>query len=380
MAVINGNGRSNTLSGTGDDDLIRGRGGDDLISGGDGNDTLSGDAGNDTIVGGAGRDVIRGGTGDDSLDGGTGRNDNDQVSGDAGDDTLVGYGENDILRGDDGNDTFIARPGSTTDGNISVNGGESDTGDTIDLREVLSQGFEIDALTRNPSSTDNGIPSFTGQIRLVNSADGRSLNINYDDIEAITPCFTPGTLIATPQGERRVEDLHEGDRVITRDSGVQRLVWIGEKCLHRSDLKLHPELQPVLVRAGSLGRGLPERDLLVSPNHRILVANDRTALYFEDREVLVAAKHLTDHDGVDRVEAAGVSYIHFMFEHHEVVLSEGVWSESFQPGSASLKGIGDAQRTEILSLFPDLGTREGIEGFQSARRTLKRHEARLLSK
>jgi hypothetical protein len=64
-----------------------------------------------------------------------------------------------------------------------------------------------------------------------------------------------------------------------------------------------------------------------------------------------------------------------------VVLSNGAWTESFQPGDHSLKGIGNAQRAEIFELFPEL-EREGTVagGFGAARRVLKRHEASLLAK
>ena len=67
-------------------------------------------------------------------------------------------------------------------------------------------------------------------------------------------------------------------------------------------------------------------------------------------------------------------------DQHEVILSDGTWTESFQPGDLSLAGIGNAQRTEILELFPELATREGVDGYTSARRTLKKHEAKLLTK
>jgi hypothetical protein len=120
--------------------------------------------------------------------------------------------------------------------------------------------------------------------------------------------------------------------------------------------------------------------MLVSPNHRLLVANDRTALYFDEHEVLVAAKHLVAAKGVIEVDSVGTTYIHFMFDRHEVVLSNGAWTESFQPGDYTLKGMGNAQRNEIFELFPDLKTEVGLEGYQAARRTLKRHEAMLLAR
>ena len=155
---------------------------------------------------------------------------------------------------------------------------------------------------------------------------------------------------------------------------------MGRRDLSWADLAKAPHLKPVLVRAGALGNGLPERDMLVSPNHRLLVANDRTQLYFDEHEVLVAAKHLVAGKGVHSVDSAGASYIHFMCDRHEVVLSNGAWTESFQPGDYTLKGMGNAQRSEIFDLFPELSTEAGLENYTAARRTLKRHEALLIVK
>ena len=99
--------------------------------------------------------------------------------------------------------------------------------------------------------------------------------------------------------------------------------------------------------------------MMVSPNHRLLVANDRTALYFDEHEVLVAAKHLVAGKGMYAVDAAGATYIHFMFDRHEVVLSNGAWTESFQPGDFTLKGMGNAQRKRNLRPVPRVEDRSG---------------------
>ena len=48
---------------------------------------------------------------------------------------------------------------------------------------------------------------------------------------AVTPCFTPGTMIATLRGERAVETLQQGDKIVTRDNGVQEIAWIGGRIL-----------------------------------------------------------------------------------------------------------------------------------------------------
>ena len=59
-------------------------------------------------------------------------------------------------------------------------------------------------------------------------------------------------------------------------------------------------------------------------------------------------------------------------------MSNGAWTESFQPGDMTLKGMGNSQRTEIFDLFPELATEAGLENYAAARKTLKRHEATLI--
>jgi len=205
---------------------------------------------------------------------------------------------------------------------------------------------------------------------LVVPGDGRcALARNGAAVPRSTPCFTPGSMITTQRGELQVEHLAAGDRVVTRDNGIQTVRWVGKTQMFLHDFQAEPHLLPVLIRQNSLGKGLPERDMMVSPNHRILVANEKSALRFADREVLVAAKHLTS-QGVHTVQSSGTTYIHFMCDRHEVVLADGVWTESFQPDDHSLKGIGNAQRLEIFELFPELKTEAGRASYGPARQTM----------
>jgi Ca2+-binding RTX toxin-like protein len=346
-----------TIYGGRDDDLVYGGVDDDLIYGDMGNDSLHGDEGNDTLFGGQGNDLLYGGDGNDVLTGGAG---NDTFYGGEGTDSMAGGNDRDVFI----IDTPTAGLANFIDGN---EGG--DDYDTLDLRG--SGPFNIIYADDNP---ENGTVNFL-------DTDGNTTGtLTFVNIENVIPCFTPGTLIATPRGEVAVEDLKAGDRVITRDNGIQQIRWAGRKDLGWHDLCANPHLKPVMIRQGSLGNGLPERDMMVSPNHRVLVANDRTALYFDEHEVLVSAKHLVASRGIDAVDSVGTSYLHFMFDRHEVVLSNGAWTESFQPGDYTLKGMGNAQRSEIFDLFPELKTAEGLEEYQAARRTLKKHEARLLMK
>ena len=365
---IEGGAGNDTIIGGDDDDTIRGGSGADEIDGGIDEDLIFGDSGIDTIDGGDGDDTIDGGFGGDSIDGGDG---DDSIIGNSGDDTVTGGEGADSISTGAGQDSIV---GATADD--TVDGGS--TGpvdfDVLDLRgagaaENVGGRITIDYDT--PGSEG-------GVVKFLDAGDVVTGTMRFDEIENVIPCFTPGTLIATPTGERKVEGLQVGDRVITRDNGIQEIRWAGAKDLTGAQLAANDHMQPILIQAGALGNNLPERDILVSPQHRMLLATDQAAMYFEEREVLVAAKHLTILDGVDRVESSGTTYIHIMFDQHEVVLSNGTWSESFQPGDYTLDGIGKEQRDEILELFPELATQVGTEAYQSARRTLKKYEAALL--
>ncbi|MCX7565306.1 Hint domain-containing protein [Sulfitobacter sp. F26169L] len=219
------------------------------------------------------------------------------------------------------------------------------------------------------------------QNAVVQFLDGRGAlmdEVAICDAADASPCFTTGTMIATPRGEVAIENLGIGDRVITRDNGLQYVRWIGQRTMTRRDFLTNIHLAPVRIRQGALGNDVPERDMMVSPNHRMLVANDKTALHFEDSEVLVAAKHLTGLVGVDVVQDVDTTYLHLMFDNHEVILSDGAWSESFQPDVRALAGIGNAQRLELLTLFPQLATQEGLGRYTAARRIVTPQESEII--
>ncbi|MEX3315604.1 Hint domain-containing protein [Sulfitobacter sp. PS-8MA] len=402
MDTVDGGAGDDVIYGADDADLLRGGSGDDYIDGQIDNDTIAGNTGNDTLLGGQGDDSISGGQGNDMLYGGTGddtlrgNRDDDYLEGGAGDDLLDGGGQNDtlmggagddLLRGGQGDDLLdggagvdVMIGGADQDIFVNVNAGDDVDGgsagvdfDTLDLRDSAPEGGGLTITYTSDDREDGYVDYFDAE----GNAAGR---LNFVEIENVIPCFTPGTKIATPKGEIRVEDLRVGDRVITRDNGIQTIRWVGAREMTGAEFEMAAHLKPVLIRKGALGHDLPERDMMVSPNHRVLVANDKTALYFEEREVLVAAKHLTGMEGVDVVDVSNTTYIHVMFDRHEVILSDGTWTESFQPGDMSLAGIGEEQRNEILELFPELATQDGINGYTAARRSLKKHEASLLVK
>mgnify|MGYP003542432897 FL=1 len=193
------------------------------------------------------------------------------------------------------------------------------------------------------------------------------------------PCFTSGIMVMTPDGEIGVGDLVSGSRVVTRDNGIQSVEWVGRISVDFAGLSASPHLKPVLIQQGSLGPGLPERDMLVSPNHRVLVGSDRPVQFYDGAEMLVAAKNLVDGRTIRQVDMLGVTYIHFLFARHEVVLANGAWTESFHPGDRSLGAVGNAQRVELGELFPGLSASDPQSVYQRGLRSRKRREALTLS-
>ncbi|WP_244936035.1 Hint domain-containing protein [Paracoccus siganidrum] len=183
-----------------------------------------------------------------------------------------------------------------------------------------------------------------------------TLELDPDDV---VPCFTRGTLIETASGPVAVEDLKVGDLVRTRDNGLQPIRWIGSRKLGRAGLAAKPNLRPIRIRAGALGTGTPSADLLVSPQHRILVRSRIAQRMFSTAEVLVAAKQLLQLDGIEIADdLETVDYFHILFDRHEVVYSNGAETESLYTGPQALAGVGKAAREEIFALFPTLAETE----------------------
>jgi hypothetical protein len=181
------------------------------------------------------------------------------------------------------------------------------------------------------------------------------------------PCFTAGTRIRTPDGQRRVEDLQIGDLVETCDAGPQPIRWIG-----RRKVKAEGSYAPIVIEAGTFGH---HRRLRLSPQHRVLVRHHMAEIMFGEDEVLIAAKDLVNECSIWIDSGGEVEYIHLLFDRHQMIWSEGMLTESFLPGPQVLMGFDEDVRTELLSLFPELDS-VSWEGYgPSARPALRRYEA-----
>ncbi len=216
------------------------------------------------------------------------------------------------------------------------------------------------------SSTIKMIP---GQSYTTTGIDWSSNDYEWAELEPVV-CFVRGTEIATVSGDRRIEDLVAGDLVLTMDRGYQPIRWIGS-----SKRRATGDLAPILIRKGALGN---DRDLRVSPQHRMLLQGWQAEMLFGEQEVLATAKSLVNDHSILRDEGGEVEYFHILFDTHEIISAEGAPSESFHPGEQGWKALDQATRDEILTLFPELADGLFEDYGASARTSLKHSEGQLL--
>ena len=191
-------------------------------------------------------------------------------------------------------------------------------------------------------------------------------------------CFTHGTRIVTPDGTRRIEDLRPGDSIQTKDNGAEQVLWTGHRRMTGARLYAMPHLRPIRFRSGALGIDRPDEDLLVSPQHRMLVKGAAAQSLFHAHEVLVAAEDLLN-DGsicVDRT-LREVTYVHVLMERHQIVWANGLETESFHPSNSALDMVDPGQREGLLNILPRLALDPNAYG-DFARRNLTSSEAAIL--
>ena len=139
------------------------------------------------------------------------------------------------------------------------------------------------------------------------------------------PCFVTGTRIRTARGDIAVEALVAGDRAITASGASRSIVWIGHRDLDAGTRPLPVSQQPVRIRAGAFGAGLPARDLSLSPGHPVLVGAGPDG----DGGHLVPVMCLINGTTVTREPVSAVTYWHVELDAHDVLLAERLAAESY---------------------------------------------------
>lgn len=260
-------------------------------------------------------------------------------------------------------DELIVRLIVNPDGTIELFGTKSDGGPLEPLE--LFNGLTVNSAAIAAAWDSNG----NNTVVLGQSTTGPTNAAG--DFESVV-CFARGTSIETDKGPILVEDLKYGDLVHTLDNGSQPVRWIGSRVLNSDSLASNPKLKPIRIRANALAEGCPDRDLIVSQQHRVLVSSKIAMRIFNAYEILIPAKKLLSFDGIDVVEDCpnGVEYFHFLFDRHEIIWSNGALTEALYTGPEALKSLSQEARSEIQALFPECTKQKTLP--QLARREAKR--------
>ncbi|KAA5595959.1 Hint domain-containing protein [Blastochloris sulfoviridis] len=325
---IHGTPDDDVLDGTSGNDIIYGKAGDDTLTGEAGADELRGGSGDDTLLGGADADALFGGSGDDTLDGGQGEDEiyggtgDDKIYGGAGDDTIAGGKGADFIKGGLGDDTIDGGKGDD-----EIYGGAGDDVITGGKGEDTIKGGAGDDTVVFSGNRDQYtiIANNDGTFSITNDVTGETDTVDFDvesaqfDDGTVTICFMPGTMVRTPSGEVAVETLQAGDHVLTSEGAAQPVRWIGRQTV---STRFGDPLRvlPIRIKAGALGEGVPSRDLLISPDHAILV--DGALIH---AGALVNGTSIVRERDVPEV----FTYYHVELDDHSLVLAENTPAETF---------------------------------------------------
>jgi hypothetical protein len=172
------------------------------------------------------------------------------------------------------------------------------------------------------------------------SAFGHTQNASASDGQSFVPCFSAQTLIHTSRGQRPVGKIRPGDMVDTLDNGFQPVTWVGHNRLGPNAIARNPSARPVHIAVGAFGGGRPERDLVLSPHHRVLLRSEIAQRMFGEAEVLVPCGRAVGLPGIQRVAARlGIHYVHVLCADHQLIWAEGAACESLFLGPQALMAI-----------------------------------------
>ncbi|MDE2576894.1 MAG: Hint domain-containing protein [Rhodospirillales bacterium] len=176
----------------------------------------------------------------------------------------------------------------------------------------------ITAATLNLAGTYTG-DSFIGFAAGAIAAGGSGLSL----VTLAAACFAQGTRLDTPGGPVAIEALRIGDVVRTRGGEAVPIRWLGRR---RTDCRRHPrplDVWPVRVQAHAFGPGCPRRTLFLSPDHAVHITEA------DGTDALVPIRYLINGASIVQVAVDEVTYWHVELPRHDIVLAEGLASESY---------------------------------------------------
>jgi hypothetical protein len=280
-----------------------------------------------------------------------------------------------------GKDVYVVDSGTSA----TFNGLHKQGGVSVDTGGTVHQFISFDdgpPLTASGGAASGTISDQIGQAgagqSLQTTNGGGSYATQTAPNDGTIPCFVRGTRLATPDGSILVEDLKAGDMLVNQSGQAVAVKLILSTKVGPRRLVHAPKLYPICITAGCLGPGLPMQDLFLSPQHRVLVSSAIVQRMFGASSALVAAKSLTALPGIYQMnDVTEVEYFHVIAENHEILMSEGVPTESFLIGPQTEHILSADQLSELTALFPDLmeqhSTTNMIPPMKQQKKLIQRH-------
>ena len=182
------------------------------------------------------------------------------------------------------------------------------------------------------------------------------------DFEAAFAGFAHGTMIATPQGPRAIEDITPGTMVETNKDHALPVQWVGMMMMVPSAPVDNPiQLRLTRIMADSFGLSRPSPDVILGHGARLLRSPAALREYAMQTDILTPARAFVD--GVSAISITPptpVALYHIGLPHHAIIKAAGLEMESYHPGTTMLRNMGHNTRSLFLSLFPHLTKEDGF--------------------
>ncbi|WP_299850803.1 Hint domain-containing protein [uncultured Roseovarius sp.] len=260
--------------------------------------------------------------------------------------TLGTFGGQDVYAIDDTTPGFDSFSGQ---GEIYADDAIALVDDNGNVLQFISHWGNTVSAVEGPASGLNSISVGTANFgESLQSDDGGASYYSQSTTNqgSIPACYGPGTRIATPRGYILVENLRAGDHVLTRDRGIQQVRWVWSGGQPLDDVE--PHQKPVLIAKNALASGLPDRDLIVSNQHRVVVGVPGQLDEIFTVPTFVPAKALVEIPGIRHmVGKKSMHWHHFVCDDHCVVMANNIASETLFLGSQIVRKLNSAQRRQL---------------------------------
>jgi hypothetical protein len=222
-------------------------------------------------------------------------------------------GQDNLFRISSDSETGTPRSTLVLDSALSFMSGDGGMHDALLMVEVDADGNAAQIYLVPLTALRSGV-----EYRLV-GIDTETARQKFAQVACVS--FTRGTHITLSSGEQRlIENLNIGDRVLTRDDGVQAVRWIGQ-----TTVRAVGDFAPIKIQAGTLNN---EHDLTVSPDHRLFIYQRSDEVGAGRAEILVKARHLVNGLSVTVMDGGFVDYFQLLFDSHQIVYAEGIAAET----------------------------------------------------